>query len=272
MNVLKLEKKKQVLNSLIEGCSIRSTERMTGAHRDTIMRLLIKTGNTCQKLLDEKVRDFHSKFIQVDEIWCYVLKKEKIQSKEEKLSGLFGDQYCFVAMDAESKLVPSFRIGKRNSENAVEFIADLKDKLQENRRIQLTSDGWKAYPDAVDLAFGGDVDFAQLIKVYAGVNHDKGKYSPSSLKGVLSKIFTGKPNTKKISTSHIERQNLTMRMQMRRFTRLTNGFSKKVENLKSAVALHFAHYNFMRIHRSLRYTPAMAAGITSHIWEWEDIL
>lgn len=145
MNVLKLEKKKQVLDALIEGCSIRSTERMTGVHRDTIMRLLIKTGNTCQRILDEKVRGFHSKFIQVDEIWVFVLKKEKNQSKEEKLSGLFGDQYVFVAMDAESKLVPTFRIGKRSSENAVEFISALKDKLQDNGRIQLTSDGWKCF-------------------------------------------------------------------------------------------------------------------------------
>jgi IS1 family transposase len=272
MNVLKLEKKKQVLNALIEGNSIRSTERMTGVHRDTIMRLLIKTGNTCQKILDKRARGFHSKFIQVDEIWCYVLKKEKSLTKEEKLSGLFGDQYCFVAMDAETKFVPTYQIGKRSSENAVEFISNLKDKLQDNGRIQLTSDGWKAYPDAVDLAFGGDVDFAQLIKVYTGGNHDKGRYSPPKIRRVLSKIFTGKPNTKKISTSHIERQNLTMRMQIRRFTRLTNGFSKKVENLKSAIALHFAHYNFMRIHRSLRYTPAMAAGITDHIWKWEDII
>lgn len=272
MNTLSIKRKKQILNGLIEGNSIRSIERMTGTHRDTIMRLLVKTGDTCQKVLDENIRGFYSKVIQVDEIWCYVLKKEKILSKKEKRTDLFGDQYCFVAMDAETKLVPTYRIGKRSMENAVKFMSALKDKLQDNGRIQLTSDGWMAYPDAVDMAFGGDVDFAQLIKVYTGGNADKGRYSPSPLKGVLSKIFNGTPNPKHISTSYVERQNLTMRMQMRRFTRLTNAFSKKLDNLKSAVALHFAHYNFMRIHRSLRYTHAMAAGITGHIWKWEDII
>ena len=271
MNTLKLEKKKQVLDALIEGCSIRSVERMTGIHRDTIMRLLIKTGNTCQKILDEKVRDFHCKRIQIDEIWCYVLKKEKNQTKEEKLSGQFGSQYCFVAMDADSKLVPNYLIGKRDRETSIKFISDLKDKIKNNGRIQLTSDGWKAYPDAVDLAFGGDIDFAQLVKVYTG-EKSQGGYSPPKIRRVLSAIINGMPNPRHVSTSYIERQNFTMRMQMRRFTRLTNGFSKKVENLRSAVALHFAHYNFMRIHRSLRYTPAMAAGITDHIWKWEDIL
>ena len=187
---VKLEKKTQVLNALIEGNSIRSTERMTRVHRDTIKRLLIKTGDTCQKILDEKVKGFHSKFIQKDEIWCYVLKKEKSQTKEEKLSGLFGDQYCFVAMDAESKLVPTFRIGKRTLENATEFISTLKDNLENNGRIQLTSDGWTAYPETIELAFGGDVDFAQLIKIYTGENHDKGRYYPRFLlKNLIQGIF-----------------------------------------------------------------------------------
>lgn len=272
MNVLKREKKIQALNALIEGNSIRSTERMTGVHRDTIMRLLAKTGNKCQKIMDDKVRDFHCKHIQVDEIWSYVLKKDKHLTKEEKLSGQFGSQYCYVAMDAKSKLVPNYLIGKRDLKTSIKFIADLQDKIKNNGRVQITSDGWQAYPEAIELAFGGDIDFAQLIKVYTGENTDQRRYSPPKIRGILSKIVNGMPNPKHISTSFVERQNLTMRMSIRRFTRLTNAFSKKLENLKAAVALHFYHYNFMRRHRSLRVTPAMAARITDPIWCWEDII
>ncbi|MFQ5965226.1 MAG: hypothetical protein ACE5KZ_13205 [Candidatus Scalinduaceae bacterium] len=170
----KLEKKIQILNALVEGSSIRSTERMTGCHRDIILRLLVDIGSKCEFLLKHYVKDFHSKYIQVDEIWCYVLKKEKKLSKEEKLTGLFGDQYVFIAIDAESKLVPTFEVGKRDKKTDVKFISNLKYKLKNNGRIQLTSDGWLAYPDAVNMAFGGDVDFAQLIKIYTGGNSDSG--------------------------------------------------------------------------------------------------
>jgi len=183
-----------------------------------------------------------------------------------------GDQYCFVAMDAESKLIPNYEVGKRNLETTLKFISNLKDKLKNNGRIQLTSDGFKPYLDAIELFFGGNVDFAQLIKVYAGGNSGSGRYSPSKIKGVLSKILSGEPHERNISTSYIERQNLTIRMQMRRFTRLTNAFSKKIENLKAALALHFAHYNFMRVHSSLQITPCMAAGITDSVWSGEDLL
>ncbi|MGR3293269.1 MAG: IS1 family transposase [Candidatus Scalindua sp.] len=269
MNVLKREKKAQALNALIEGNSIRSTERMTGVHRDTIMRLLTKTGNTCQEIMDNKVRNFHCKHIQVDEIWPYVLKKDKHLTDEEKRSNQYGSQYCYVAMDADSKLVSNYLIGKRDMETSVKFIADLQNKIKNNGRVQITSDGWQAYPEAVELAFGGDVDFAQLVKLYSGEYSDIRRYSPPKSRGILSNIINGMPNPKHISTSFVERQNLTMRISIRR---LTNAFSKKLENLKSAVALHFYHYNFMRRHRSLRVTPAMAARITSHIWVWEDIL
>lgn len=272
MNVLKMEKKVQILNCLIEGCSIRSTERMTGVHRDTITRLLIEVGTKCQSISESYIKDFHSKFIEVDEIWTFCKKKEKKLTEDEKITELFGDQYCFVAMDSESKLIPTYQIGKRNMENTLKFIFDLKDKLKNNGRIQITSDGFKAYIDAIDLAFGSDIDFAQLIKIYSSGNIEERRYSPPKVQGVLSKILSGKPNIKKICTSYVERQNLTMRMQMRRFTRLSNGFSKKLENLKASLALHFAHYNFMRIHGSLRVTPCMAAGITDHIWNWEDLL
>ena len=173
-------------------------------------------------------------------------------------------------MDANSKLIPTYQVGKRDMENTLKFICNLKDKLKSNGRVQLTSDGWGSYVDAVELAFGTEVDFAQLIKMYT--TGDSGRYSPPKVTGVLSKIFSGKPNPKNICTSYIERQNLTMRMQMRRFTRLTNAFSKKLENLKAALALHFAHYNFMKIHGTLKVTPCMAAGITERIWNWEDLL
>lgn len=272
MNVLKMEKKKQVLNGLVEGCSTRSISRMNDIDRGTVLRVLIEVGNKCQSLLDSKVKNFHSKFIEVDEIWTFVGKKERHLTEDEKTTGILGDQYCFVAMDAKSKLVPTFQVGKRNMENTLKFIFNLKDKLKDNGRIQLTTDGWKSYIDAVELAFGSEIDFAQLIKIYESGDSGSGKYSPAKVTGALSKIFSGKPNPKNICTSYIERQNLTIRMQMRRFTRLTNAFSKKLENLKAALALHFAHYNFMRIHGTLRCTPAMEAGITDHIWTWEEVL
>lgn len=272
MNALKLEKKKQILNALVEGNSIRSTERMTGCHRDTITRLLVEMGSKCESLLNHRVKDFHSKFIQVDEIWCYVLKKDRYLTKEQQLAGLIGSQYCFIAMDAETKLIPTYQVGKRDMENTVKFIFKLKDKLKNNGRIQLTSDGWKSYVDAIQVAFGGDIDFARLIKLYSSKDTAIGNYLPSKIKGVLSTIVNGNPNPKYISTSYVERQNLTIRMQMRRFTRLTNAFSKKLENLKAALALHFAYYNFMRVHKTLKTTPAMAAGITDHVWRWEELI
>lgn len=253
---------KQILNALIEGNSIRSTERMTGCHRDTIMRLLVNVGNKCQQILENNLNNFHSNSIEVDEVWTFVRKKEDRLSKIEKLNLELGDQYVFVAIDAESKLVPAFVVGKRNFENAYFLINKLKKKLDGNGRIQLTTDGFRAYIDAVERVFGADIDYAQLIKLYTSENPGYGKYSPPEVSEVVSTRINGNPNPKFISTSYVERNNLTMRMQMRRFTRLTNGFSKSLRNLYAALALHFTHYNFMRIHRSLRMTPAMAAGIT----------
>ena len=265
MNVLSPIRKEQILAALVEGNSIRSIERMTGTHRDTIMRLLVRVGNGCEKLLDENCKDINSNQIQIDEIWTYVGKKEKKLSEREKAKAVLGDQYVFVALDAETKLVPAFTVGKRNMETTLQFISTLKEKL--TGRIQLTSDGFNPYIAAVETSFGADVDYAQMIKVYTS---GPSKYVQVS--EMLTKIITGKPNTKKISTAHIERQNLTMRMCMRRLTRLTNAFSKKLENLKAALALHFAYYNFMRIHSSIRVTPAMEAGIANTVWGWEDIL
>ncbi len=257
MNITPKERQIQVLNALVEGNSIRSTERMTEVHRDTIMILLVRVGNKCQKIMDNRLCDFHCRRIQVDEIWTFVKKKEKRLTNKERLQGEFGDQYVFVALDAETTL---------------EFMIDLYRRLQGNGRIQLTSDAFKPYIEAVEEAFGGEIDFAQLIKVFGSIPEQEKRYSPPKVMEVLSKIINVNPERKYNCTSYVERQNLTMRMQIRRFTRLTNGFSKKIENLKAALALHFAHYNFMRIHKTLRVTPAMEAGITDHVWEWEELL
>ena len=272
MNITPKEKQIQVLNALIEGCSIRSTERMTGVHRDTIMRLLVKTGDKCQKIMDKYLKGFHSRRIQVDEIWTFVKKKENRLKGEERFNENLGDQYIFVAIDADTKLVPCFTMGKRTAETTLKFIWELKEKLEGNGRVQLTSDGFNAYITAIEEAFGADIDFAQLIKVFASDYTEPGRYSPPQVTEVLSKIINGIPDPKHICTSFVERQNLTMRMQMRRSTRLTNAFSKKIENLKAALSLHFAWYNFGRIHQTLRVTPAMEAKITDHIWTWKDLV
>lgn len=272
MNLTSKEKQIQVLKALVEGNSIRSTERMIGIHRDTIMRLLVRTGDKCQGIMDKYLRDFHCNQIQVDEIWTFVRKKQKRLKGIERFNLDLGDQYVFVALDAETKLVPCYTVGKRGTETTIKFLFALKEKLNGNGRIQLTSDGYKPYTEAVEMVFGADIDFAQLIKVFTLDYAEKGRYSPPQVTEVLSKIINGNPNPKNICTSFVERQNLTMRMQMRRFTRLTNAFSKKIENLKAALALHFTWYNFIRIHQTLRVTPAMEAGIMNHVWNWRELL
>lgn len=273
MNVTPKHKQIQVLSALVEGNSIRSTERMTGVHRDTIMRLLVRIGNKGQKIMDEQFQGFHCKKLQADEIWTFVKKKRGRMTRSEELKDLsVGDQYVFVALDPDTKLVPTFVIGKRNKETACIFMQDLRTKLNGNGTIQLTTDGFTSYVPAVQESFRGAIHFAQVTKVFASDYTEPGRYAPPKIKEVLSKIINGKPDPKHVSTSYVERQNLTIRMQMRRFTRLTNAFSKKLENLKAAVSLHFWHYNFMRIHRTLRVTPAMEAGITDHVWGWDELL
>lgn len=272
MNTLRMEKKLAIVSALVEGNSIRSTERMTGVHRDTIMRVLNSVGEKCQEVLDNYLRGFHSRLIEVDELWCYVKKKERRLTQQEKLNPELGDQYVFVALDPESKLIPSYMVGKRDGETALKFMLDLQNRLKGNGRIQLTSDGFRAYIDAVEQAFGTDVDYAQLVKLYAAENPGPGRYSPPRVSEVVSTIINGNPNPGLISTSYVERQNLTMRMAIRRFTRLTNAFSKKLVNLKAALALHFAHYNFVRIHKTLRVTPAIAAGVTNRLWDLEELI
>jgi IS1 family transposase len=272
MNRLNTDKQLQVLALLVEGNSIRSAERVTGVHRDTIMRLVNRVGAHCETLLDEQMRGFHSRLIQVDEIWTFVGKKEQRLTAREKLNSKIGDQYVFVALDAESKLIPLFMVGKRNGKTARRFIGKLRVRLNGNGRIQLTTDGFAAYLEAVEGAFGGDIDYAQLVKMYGAEPAGSGRYAPPRVTEVVSTRINGSPDERYISTSYVERHNLTMRMQMRRFTRLTNAFSKRLENLKAMLALYFAYYNFVRIHTTLRVTPAMAAGITDRLWTLGDLL
>lgn len=269
MNKLKDEKKEAVISALVEGNSIRSTERMTGVHRDTIMRLVGRVGAGCEVLMDQTMRNLPCKDIQVDEIWCFVGKKQRHIAAGESPIGK-GDDWTYVALDRDTKLIPAYRVGKRTAANTQAFITDLSERL--SNRIQLSSDGLEQYVAATECAFGANVDYGQIVKSYEAEHIGAGRYSPPHVVSTSSKVIQGNPNHSKISTSHVERQNLTIRMQMRRFTRLTNGFSKTVAGLQSAVALHFAHYNFCRRHSSIRVTPAMEAGIVDNLWSISDLL
>jgi IS1 family transposase len=269
VNRVPLGRRVQIINCLVEGNSVRSTERMTGTHRDTICRLLVEVGDGCAKLMDEQMRNLRCRRIEVDEIWAYVGKKQRHMTALDDPRRL-GDQYTFVALDPESKLVPAYRVGKRNLPNATAFLGDLSDRLA--NRVQLSSDALAAYVDATERAFGADVDYGQIVKFYEAEPVGRGRYSPPHVVGAERSVIVGNPDQAHISTSLIERQNLTMRMSMRRFTRLTNAFSKKIENLRAAVSLHFAHYNFVRVHRTLRVTPAMEAGVAGHLWSLDELV
>lgn len=269
MNRLTLEKQAAIIRGLVEGSSIRSVERMTGVHRDTIMRLMVAVGDGCGKTLDQMMRNLPCKRIEVDEVWCYVGKKQRHVGVGDDPNQV-GDFYTWVAIDADSKIVPAFRVGKRDGANANAFVADLSSRLQ--NRIQLSSDALKAYVEAVEISFGADVDFAQIVKTYEGEPVGPGRYSPPKVASVSKLIIVGQPNMRLASTSYVERGNLTMRMSMRRLTRLTNAFSKKLENLEAAVKLHFAYYNLVRFHKTLRMPPAMVAGVTDRPWRVEDLI
>ncbi len=255
---------------LIEGASIRSTERITGIHRDTIIRLLVLAGDRSLALMDTRMRNLPCKRIQSDEIWSFIAKKKRNVRDSDPAE--FGDAWVFVGIDPQTKLIPSFAVGKRTKETTNAFIGDLAARLA--NRVQLTTDGFNFYIDAVEKHFGADIDFGQVIKLYGdyGQHDAAGRYSPQPIIEVISKVRQGNPEPKHMSTSHVERQNLTMRMAIRRFTRLTNAFSKKLDNHKAACALHFAYYNFCRVHQTLRITPAMQAGLTDHIWTIAELL
>ncbi|MBI4165700.1 MAG: DDE-type integrase/transposase/recombinase [Acidobacteria bacterium] len=269
MNKLSRAKQSQVIAALVEGNSINSTVRMTGVSKVTILKLLADLGPRCADYQDRALRNLKCKRLQCDEIWqfCYAKSKNVPADKQGQFG--YGDVWTWVAIDADTKLVPSFMVGNRDGQSATMFIDDLKGRLA--NRVQLTTDGLKVYLEAVEGAFGADVDYAMLVKMYES-SQEETRYSPADCVACERKAITGKPNPKHISTSYVERQNLTMRMSMRRFTRLTNGFSKKVENHAYAVAIHYMHYNFCRVHTTLRVTPAMEAGITSNIWTIEEML
>jgi len=270
MNRLPREKQIQVVKALVEGNSIRGTVRMTGIAKNTIQKLLLELGEACEAYQVEHLVNLPCKRVQVDEIWSFVGAKQK--QVNAGAHGI-GDVWTWTALDAETKLIASWVVGDRSAETAYRFISDLAGRLA--NRVQLTSDGHKVYVDAVERAFGNDIDYAMLVKQYGSDNRDVGtevRYSPALCTGAKKEIIVGTPDKVHISTSYVERQNLTMRMSMRRFTRLTNAFSKKLENHCAAVALHFMHYNFARIHQTLRVTPAMAADVTDHVWEVGEIV
>jgi IS1 family transposase len=276
MNQLTKDKRVRVIAALVEGNSIRATVRMTGIAKNTVVKLLCDIGQACEEYHDQVMVNLPCKRVQVDEIWSFCYAKQKNVPTEHQGEFGYGDAWTWVALDADTKLVPSWLVGWRDAEWANTFIQDLATRLK--NRVQLTSDGHKAYLSAVEEAFGGDIDYATLIKLYGNEKPEPQqpvtahKYSPGHVTGCQLAVIQGNPDSRYISTSYVERQNLTMRMQMRRFTRLTNGFSKKVENLRYAIALHFTHYNFCRIHQSLRVTPAMAAGVSDHVWELDELI
>ena len=268
MNKLDTAKRAQIVTALVEGCSIRATVRMTGASKNTIVKLLVELGSACSAHLDEHLVNLSCKRVQVDEIWSFCYAKAKNVTPEIVAKNPFaGDVWTWVAIDADTKLIPSWIVGPRDGVMARIFVNDLARRLA--NRIQLTSDGLSVYLAAVEKAFRGKVDYAQLIKIYGETSEGQKRYSPAECVG---QTVAGYPDPEHVSTSYIERQNLTMRMSMRRFTRLTNGFSKKIENHVATVALHCMFYNYCRIHQTLRVSPAMEAGIAKRLWSIEDLI
>jgi IS1 family transposase len=270
-NVLSIAKQTAIITALVEGCSVRSTARMTGVSKGAVLRTLVKVGAACTEYHNAVVRNVSAKRIQVDEIWSFCYAKEKNATPEMwDRVGYAGDVWTFTAIDADSKLVIGWLAGRRDAGCAAQFLQDVASRL--SNRVQLTSDGHKMYLEAVPDAFGADVDFAQLVKVYGNDPEGQKRYSPAQCLGTKRIEVIGDPDPAFISTSYVERQNLNMRMNMRRFTRLTNAFSKKIENHVAMLALFHMHHNFARIHQTLRVTPAMEAGISSHLWSIQEIV
>jgi IS1 family transposase len=270
MNRLSSEQRTQVISCLIEGNSIRSTVRMTGIAKKTVMRLLVECGEFCAEYQDRAFRNLKCRRLQVDEMWSFCYCKQKNVTPEIAENHVAGDVWLWSAIDAETKLVPAWYIGQRDAVAATTFIADLETRLA--NRVQLTSDGHKVYLNAVIDAFADEIDYAQLVKYYGNEPEGQKRYSPAVCTGAERIIRLGDPDPKYISTSYVERHNLSVRMTVRRFTRLTNAFSKKIENHCAAIALGYFAYNFIKIHRTLRVTPAMAAGVTDQLWEVADLV
>lgn len=273
-NNLPFEKKERAVSELCEGTSIRAIERMTGVHRDTIMHLGVRVGEACAKIMDERMRDIPSYEIQVDEIWGFIGKKKRhIRYGEE--TQWVGDVWTFIAIDRDTKLIPSYFVGRRDMAHAQLFLNDLQGRLR--RRVQLSSDGLNSYTDTVERAFGRDVDYGQIVKTYS-VSHlgnfkeAARRYSPAEVVQTTKTVVIGFPDVRRISTSHVEKQNHTLRMHCRRLTRLTNAFSKKLENFKAAVAMNFCYYNFCKRNLGVLMTPAQAAGLEASQWTVAELI
>ena len=273
MNKLDTQTRSLIIRLLVEGNSIRATARIADVSKNTVNKLLVDTGKVCSEYHDEHVRNVQASVIECDELWSFTYAKQKNVKTTKAAQERAGDTWTWTALDSESKLIVSYMVGDRDSEYAIGFMDDLRARL--SNRVQLTTDGHKAYLETAEGAFSGDVDYAQLIKLYGEPTGQKGherKYSPSECAGTKKRVVEEKPVKALVSTSLVERQNLTMRMHMRRFTRLNNAFSKKVENHAYAVALHFMYYNFVKVHQTLKVTPAIEAGLTDRLWEIEDIV
>lgn len=270
MNKLSKAKRAQIVSALVEGNSIRATCRMTGAAKGTVIKLLVDLGRVCGEFQHRTLVNLPTRRVQCDEVWTFCYAKQR--NLPAHLNGVpgFGDVWTWTALDADSKLVVSWLVGARDGGYATAFMQDVAMRLKS--RVQLTTDGHKVYLNAVEDAFGADVDYAMLVKMYGASPEAETRYSPAQCTGCQKQGITGNPDPRHVSTSYVERQNLTMRMSLRRFTRLTNAFSKKIENLEAAVALHFMYYNFGRVHQTLRVTPAMEAGIADHVWTLEEIV
>jgi IS1 family transposase len=270
MNRLAEEKRVQVISALVEGTSINATCRITGVAKHTVLNLLRDLGCAAASYHDKHVRNLRVRNLQCDEIWQFVYAKQKNVSAEQMAQGA-GDVWTWIAIDADTKLVISYTLGDRGAATAQAFMQDVAGRV--TNRMQLTTDGHRVYADAVENAFGSEIDYAMLVKIYGASNDSpESRYSPATCIGCRTGVLSGDPDPRHVSTSFVERQNLTMRMSMRRFTRLTNGFSKKLENHGHAVAIHYMHYNFCRVHKTLRVTPAMEAGLTDHVWTVEELL
>jgi IS1 family transposase len=270
MNKLDHEMRARVIHLLCEGNSIRAITRLTGVSKTTVTKLVVDAGTAAAWYQDRVFQNLASKRLQVDEIWGFVGSKQKNTSEADKATGTAGDVWLWMATDADTKLVPCWHVGGRNAGAANEFIDDLASRLA--GRVQITTDGLKAYVEAIDWAFGGQVDYAMLVKLYGPSPEGPRRYSPAECIGARKELIQGNPDPDHVSTSYAERNNLNVRMHQRRMTRLTNAFSKKVENHAHAMALHFLYYNFVRIHKTLKITPAMAAGVTDRLWEVADMV
>lgn len=269
MNKLSLEDRAKVLTLLVEGMSLRATARAADVSYNTVCKLFADAGRVCADYQDKALRDLPCKRLQLDEIWSFVYAKQKNVPSAKAAPDNSGDAWTWVAIDADTKLVASWRVGDRSTDTAIDFVSDLASRLR--NRVQITTDGHKPYLEAIEGVFGGDVDCAMLVKHYGAAPEGQRRYSPAVCTGAVKRRVEGNPDARHVNTSFVERQNLTMRMSIRRFTRLTNAFSKKLENHALSVALHYMNYNFCRIHKTLRVTPAMAAGVTDRVWDMTDV-